>query len=135
MGSVARGFHLLWLHVQVTNPWTFGLPILFDSRIPIKMKAAVPAPHFHSSPQLVVLPGCAAALSLHALARTIEEDKPPLSSSQTSSINVVESERFNSTGPHRFLPLRTVNGGAKPMLEADDDMTRFVDHRLSSILF
>ena len=93
--------------------------------------------HQNSSPRrsTIVLPGRAAALPFDALMRTIEEDEPPLSSRQTSSINVVESEWFDSTVLHRQSPLGAMSGRTEPVLEADNEMTGFVDHRLSSILF
>ena len=67
--------------------------------------------------------------------RTIDEDEPSLSSRQTSSINVVESEWFDSAVLHRQSPLGAMSGRTEPVLEADNEMAGFVDHRLSSILF
>jgi hypothetical protein len=82
-----------------------------------------------------VFPGRTAALPFHTAVGTIEEDEPPPSSSQTCAVDGVEPKRFNPAVPHRFLPLRAVNGGAKPVLEADDDVAGFVDHRFSAINF
>jgi len=101
----------------------------------MEMEATDLAPKLLSPTQPIVLPGCATAFSLNAVARTIDEDEPPLSSRQTSSINVVESEWFDSTVLHRQFPLGAMGGRTEPVLEADNEMTRFVDHRLSPILF
>jgi hypothetical protein len=109
--------------------------ILFDDRFPMKMEAADVAPELLSPTQPIVLPGRAAALPFHTVVGTIDEDEPPLSSRQTSSINVVESEWFDSTVLHRQSPFGAMSGRTEPVLEANDEMAGFVDHRLSSILF
>ena len=101
----------------------------------MEMEATNLAPKLHSSPQPIVLPGCAAALSLNAVVRTIEENETPMFSSQTCAIDGVETKRVNLAVPHRFLPLRTVSGWAKAVLKADDDVAGFVDHRFSAINF
>ena len=115
--------------------WTIAVrsSSMADSRL--KMEAADLAPELLSPTQPIVFPGRAAALPFHAWLRTIDEDEPPLSSRQTSSINVVESEWFDSTVLHRQSPLGAMSGRTEPVLEANDEMARFVDHRLSSILF
>ena len=110
-------------------------PILLNGHIPIQVQAAVPTPKLFSSLHPIELPRTDPTLVFHTLSWTVKENEPPLFSSQTCAVDGVEPKRFNPAVPHRFRPLSTVNGGAKPVLEADDDMTRFVDHRLSSILF
>ena len=93
--------------------------------------------HQNSSPpsQQVVFPGRAAALPFDTLVRTIEENEPPLSSRQTRSVNGVEPQWFDTAVLHRQSPFGAVRGRTEPVLEADNEMTGFVDHRLSSVLF
>jgi hypothetical protein len=101
----------------------------------MEVEATDLAPELHSFPQPIEFPGRTAALPFDALMRTVDEDEPSLSSRQTSSINVVESEWFDSTVLHRHSPLGAMSGRTEPVLEADNEMTGFVDHSLSSILF
>ena len=121
--------------MQPKNPWTFGLTVLFDGRLAMEVEATDLAPKLLSPTQPIVLPGCAAALPFLTVVGTVKEDEPPLSSRQTSPINVVESEWFDSTVLHRQSPLGAMSGRTEPVLEADNEMTGFMDHSLSSILF
>ena len=101
----------------------------------MEVEATDLAPELLPPSQQVELPGRTAALPFDALMRTIDEDELSLSSRQTSSINVVESEWFDSTVLHRQSPLGAVRSNAEPVLKADDDVAGFVDHRFSAINF
>jgi len=101
----------------------------------MEMEATDLAPKLLSPTQPIVLPGCAAALPFLTVVGTVKEDEPPLSSRQTSPINVVESEWFDSTVLHRQSSLGAVRSNAEPVLKADDDVAGFVDHRFSAINF
>jgi len=71
----------------------------------------------------------------HTLVRAIKENEPPLSSSQSRSINGVEPKGFNTAVLHRLLPLEAVRSGGEAKSVADDDVAHFMDHRFSAINF
>jgi len=98
------------------------------------VQAADLAPELPSPTQLIELPGRTAALPLHTLVRTIEENKTPVSSGQTSSINGMRSQRFHTARSHRFLPLGAVLGDLSELV-TDDDVAGFVNYRFSAINF
>jgi hypothetical protein len=54
--------------VRPKNPWTSGLLVLFDGRLPIQVDAAVPAPELLSSPKPID----------NTLVRAVEENESAL---------------------------------------------------------
>ncbi len=99
-----------------------------------QMKPTDLAPELLSPSQQVEFPGRTAALPFQTVVRTIEKDKPFLSSGQASSVNRMEPQRSDIAILHRLFPLGAVRSGDKPVLVGSDEMTGFVNDGFSSVL-
>jgi hypothetical protein len=104
--------------------------LLLNYRLSIQFYPASPASKLPSPPHRVVEPD---SDSTFLLSGAITQDKPPLASNQTRSINGVAANRLQSAIPHRLTPFLTV-GGNITEFEADDTVAGFVQDRLAAVL-
>jgi hypothetical protein len=94
----------------------------------MKVKTAKLAPHLRSLPQQVKLSGCTAALSFDTFVGTIAQNEKPAAANQACSVYRVEPNGFDTAVLHRLFPLCTMRATDKPVFEANDYVTRLVNH-------